>query len=105
MKHLNRNQRLAALFFVLAGAMLVPDIAAAGTGTGPFDTVWTMIVTWTQSGLGRVIAGTLVLVGIVAGIARQSLMAFATGIGAGIGLYNMPTIIDSIFTATLPVMG
>ena len=33
----------------------------------------------------------MILVGVVGGIARQSLMAFAMGIGGGMGLYNSPT--------------
>jgi conjugal transfer pilus assembly protein TraA len=41
------------------------------------------------------------LVGIVGGIARQSLMAFAMGIGGGMGLYNSPTVVESIMSATL----
>ncbi|EBD3296964.1 conjugal transfer protein TraA, partial [Salmonella enterica] len=35
------------------------------------------------------------------GIARQSLMAFAMGIGGGMGLYNSPTVVESIMSATL----
>ena len=45
-----------------------------------------------------------VLVGIVGGIARQSLMAFALGIGGGMGLYNTPTVVESVMSATLPVV-
>jgi conjugal transfer pilus assembly protein TraA len=41
------------------------------------------------------------LVGIVGGIARQSIMAFAMGIGGGVGLYNSPTVVEAIMTATL----
>ncbi|MCV5263640.1 conjugal transfer protein TraA, partial [Escherichia coli] len=29
------------------------------------------------------------------------LMAFAMGIGGGVGLYNSPTVVESIMTATL----
>ncbi|AIJ10670.1 Conjugative transfer protein TraA (plasmid) [Edwardsiella anguillarum ET080813] len=41
------------------------------------------------------------MVGIVGGIARQSLMAFAMGIGGGMGLYNAPTVVESMMSATL----
>lgn len=95
---------LMALTALVALAATVPEAALAGTGGGAFDPVWTMLTDWSQGALGRIIAGALILVGIVAGIARQSLMAFAVGIGAGIGLYNAPTVINSIFTATLPVL-
>ena len=43
----------------------------------------------------------MILVGIVAGVARQSISAFAVGIGGGIGLYNTPTVIESVLSATL----
>ncbi len=51
--------------------------------------------------MGRIVAGAMILVGVVGGIARQSLMAFAMGIGGGMGLYNSPTVVESIMSATL----
>lgn len=94
-------------FMLLAGAVLIMAVmlftqdAHAGTGGTAFDTVWDTLKEWTTGTLGRVIAGAMVLVGIVAGVARQSLMAFAIGIGGGVGLYNAPTILESIVTATI----
>lgn len=41
----------------------------------------------------KLIAGVMVLGGLIAGAARQSLMAFAVGIGGAIGLVNMGTIL------------
>lgn len=73
----------------------------AGTDNGAFDEVWITLKDWTQGTLGRIVAGSMILVGVVGGIARQSLMAFATGIGGGVGLYNAPEIIETIMTATL----
>ena len=46
----------------------------------------------------------MVVVGIIAGIARQSLMAFVVGIGSGMGLSFAPNILNNIFGAALPVM-
>ncbi|ENM3854666.1 hypothetical protein DDO00_003369, partial [Vibrio cholerae] len=66
--------------------------------------VWDTLKDWTQGTLGRIVAGAMVLVGIVGGIARQSLMAFALGIGGGMGLYNTPTVVESVMSATLPVV-
>lgn len=103
-KNLSKHSLFAALIGLAAFAVALPDAALAGTGGTAFDPVWTMITDWSEGTLGRVIAGALILVGIVAGIARQSLMAFAVGIGAGVGLYNAPAVIDSIFVATLPVL-
>ncbi|WP_394346989.1 TraA family conjugative transfer protein [Photorhabdus khanii] len=81
--------------------LLVPDQAHAGTGGTAFDDVWVTLKDWTQGTLGRIVAGAMILVGVVGGIARQSLMAFAMGIGGGMGLYNSPTVVESIMSATL----
>ena len=78
-------------------ALVIAEPSFAGTGGDEFSDVWTTIKDWTQGTLGRV--------GIISGVARQSLMAFAIGIGGGIGLYNAPTIIESILTATVPEGG
>ncbi|WP_445286326.1 TraA family conjugative transfer protein [Xenorhabdus sp. NBAII XenSa04] len=81
--------------------LLVPDQAHSGTGGTAFDDVWVTLKDWTQGTLGRIVAGAMILVGVVSGIARQSLMAFAIGIGGGMGLYNSPTVVESIMSATL----
>jgi conjugal transfer pilus assembly protein TraA len=89
------------LAFVGVLLMLAADGALAGAGGTEFDTIWTQLTDWTEGTLGKIISGSMIIVGIIAGIARQSIMAFAVGIGGGIGLYNAPTLIDNIFTATL----
>ena len=91
---------VAMITTVALAAFLTPE-AMAGTGGTEFDTVWTTLTDWMQGTLGKIAAGAIVLVGIIAGVARQSIMAFAVGVGGGIGLYNTPTIIDNIMTATL----
>lgn len=53
--------------------------------------------------LGRIIIGLMILAGIGAGVLRQSLMPFITGVGGGVGLYAAPDVIESIMTATVPV--
>lgn len=100
--------------------MGAPTLAVAGshesgymTGTGSgeggstdtdsdsyteFDGIWNRIVAWTEGSLGRVVAGAFVLVGIIAGVAKQSLMAFAIGISAALGLVYAPSIIKSVFS-------
>ena len=94
------------LMAALVAAAVVPFVASAGTGTGTeFDAAWTTIQEWLTGTLGKIIAGSFVLIGIVAGIARQSLMALAVGIAGGLGLNNAPAVIDSVMTATLPVIG
>jgi conjugal transfer pilus assembly protein TraA len=94
------NMRLYA-YLALLGLMLLPTAALAGTGGAEFEEIWITLQDWIEGTLGRIIAAGIVIVGIVAGIARQSLMAFAIGIAGGMGLYNTPTIIDEIMGATL----
>nr|WP_238399764.1 TraA family conjugative transfer protein [Alcaligenes faecalis] len=81
--------------------LLAVNTSHAGAGGLEFEEIWQTLKEWTQGTLGRIIAGAMILIGIIGGIARQSLIAFALGIGGGIGLYNAPDIIESILSATL----
>ena len=102
MKTLNATQVTAvALALVLA---FTASEAFAGTGGTAFDDVWLTLTDWSQGTLGRIIAGSMVVVGLVGGIARQSIASFAVGIGGGMGLYNTPTVIESVMTSTLPII-
>jgi len=85
---------MLALFFA-SGAL------QAGSGGTEFDSLWDTLKDWTQGSLGKVIVGAMILVGIIGGIARQSIMAFAIGLGGGVGLYYAPNIVESIMSATL----
>jgi len=100
MNKMNAILKVAGVFTVAA----LPAAVIAGTGGTEFDPVWALVTDWTQGALGRIIAGTIILVGIVAGIANQSLMSFTIGIGGGVGLFYAPTIIDSVVTGTLPLV-
>lgn len=97
----NKTNFLFWVALTLVISFMFANQAYAGTGGTEFDDVWTTITDWTQGTLGRIVAGAMILVGIVGGIARQSLMAFAMGIGGGVGLYNTPTVVESIMTATI----
>nr|WP_044143208.1 TraA family conjugative transfer protein [Succinimonas amylolytica] len=85
----------------MAAGLCLAENALAGTGGDEFADVWDTLKEWIQGTLGRVIAGSMILVGIVAGVARQSISAFAVGIGGGIGMYNTPTVIESVLSASL----
>lgn len=89
---------------ILAVVLLLACIGAAQAGAGgsEFDDVWMTLRDWTQGTLGRIVCGAMILVGVTGGIARQSLLPFATGVGGGIGLYNAPEVIESVMSATLP---
>lgn len=95
---------------ILATTVLCISAAQAATsgtpgvgGADAFNSVWTTVKSWTQGTLGKVMALVMILVGIAAGIARQSLMGFVVGAGSGIGLYSAPLVIESIMGASLPV--
>ena len=84
--------------------MLMVQNAFAGADSGTdteFDSIWETLVGWTQGTFGRIVALAMVVVGIVGGIARQSLMAFAVGIGGGMGLYNSSGVIDVMMGAAV----
>lgn len=95
------------LWMVAAGAVVVlialalPELVHAGVGGTELDEVYDTLTDWTQGTLGRIITLLMVIIGVAAGIVRQSLMVFAVGLGAGIGLYNAPVIVESIVGATL----
>jgi conjugal transfer pilus assembly protein TraA len=101
MKNISNKQKL--LLLAVASAMIVlPEIASAGTDA-TFGTAVQTITEWLSGSLGRLISMALIAVGIIGGIARQSLMGFAIGIGSGLGLANAGTIIGTMYTATLVI--
>lgn len=98
------TRQLVLQMAIMCSMAVASHHAMAGTGGNEFDTIWLTLTDWMQGTLGRVVSGAMVLVGIVGGIIRQSVMAFATGVGGGIGLYNTPKVIEAIMTATLPTI-
>lgn len=95
--------RAALALSAAALALLLPDLASAGTGGTAFDPIWSTISEWATGALGKVLAGAMIVVGIAMGVVRQSLIAFASGVAGALGLSQAPTIIDGIITATLPI--
>ncbi|MGE0383521.1 MAG: TraA family conjugative transfer protein [Gammaproteobacteria bacterium] len=97
--------RIAAIAWTaaLVLSVIAPD-AFAGTNGTEFQNIYTQITDWMTGFLGRLIAAAMVLVGIIAGVARQSLTGFLLGVGSGLGLSAAPTIINGIVSATLPVL-
>ena len=99
---------------LLAGRILImalaftPLLALATSGTGDttgteFQVVYTLLTGWMTGLLGKVIAIAFILVGLVAGVMRQSIMGFVVGVSAGVGMLVAPNIINTLFTATLPL--
>lgn len=108
MKYLHKHKRVlgllaaTAVVAVAVAVVMTPDNAYAGTNAAEFDEIWATVKGWAQGQLGRVICGAMMVVGLVQGISRQSLMTFATGMGGGLGLYHSPRIVENIMVATLP---
>ena len=102
------SQILAGRVLIVAGA-LVPLLAFAGSGTGDttgteFQVVYTLLTGWMTGLLGKVIAVAFILVGLVAGVMRQSIMGFVVGVSAGVGMLVAPNIVNTLFSATLPLV-
>ncbi|MBK1700211.1 TraA family conjugative transfer protein [Thiococcus pfennigii] len=89
----------------LSGLLLIaPEAALAGAGGAEFQGAYDMLTGWMTGILGRIIAVTFIIVGLVAGVMRQSIMGFVVGVAAGLGVFVAPDIIDNIVTATLPIV-
>jgi conjugal transfer pilus assembly protein TraA len=79
------------------------DLLWAGTGgSSEFGNIYTLLTGWLQGMLGRILAVTFMLVGLVSGVMRGSMMGLVLGIACGLGVYTAPTVIDNIVTAVLP---
>ena len=105
MTHSIKRSLLGVGGLVLAGLMLAaPEMALAGAGGAEFQGAYDMLTGWMTGILGRIIAITFIVVGLVAGVMRQSIMGFVVGIAAGLGVFVAPDIIDNIVTATLPIV-
>lgn len=101
MKGIFTPERIIFLVLVSALLVLMMSSAMAGGGGDEFDEVWDTIEDWTTGTLGKIIAGAMILVGIIGGVARQSLMAFAVGIAGAMGLNYAPEIVSSIMSASI----
>jgi conjugal transfer pilus assembly protein TraA len=88
--------------FVPAGLALAVAAGSvfAGTDTS-FTTISDKLTDWSQGSLGKVLAGASFLIGMGMGIARQSIMAAATGVGTGLVLNYSPSVINTVFTGLI----
>lgn len=73
--------------------------AVAATGDTAFQTILDTVTSWTEGTLGKLLSITMFVVGMAAGVMRQSLMAAVAGLGGAVALAYGPTIITSVFTA------
>lgn len=98
-----RLTRLPTLILIGLTLLGVSDLLMAGTGgSSEFGNIYTLLTGWLQGMLGRILAVTFMLVGLVSGVMRGSMMGLVLGIACGLGVYTAPTVIDNIVTAVLP---
>ena len=90
-----------SLFVSIVLLMLCVSSVWAGTGGTEFTDLYTTIQGWSQGYLGKTIAIGAFIVGMGIGIAQQSIMAIALGIGAAMAVQYAPNIIDSMVTALI----
>ena len=98
-----RTLGVLALIALLA-LLVAAGSALAGTTGTEFQTLYTLLTGWMTGFLGRSVAVIFIIIGVIAGAARQSIMGFVLGISAGVGMFLAPAIVDNVVTATLPVL-
>jgi len=82
-------------------ALGATGVAVAGTGASAndFAAVVTLLQDWATGTLGKVISLSMFIVGLAAGITKQSVMAVVAGVGGALVLTYGPTVINNMFTA------
>ncbi len=86
---------LAACLILVAGSAL------AGTTGTEFQTMYTTLLNWISGYLGKSIAIAAFIIGAGVGIARSSPIPALVGVVFALFMVYVPTIIDSIMTATI----
>jgi len=87
--------------------MALPELAHAGgavTGGsagvfGAFDGPWIDIQNFMKGSFGKLLAGLSVIGGVAAGLIKNNIWAFATGLGIAIGFNQAPALITALFPA------
>jgi conjugal transfer pilus assembly protein TraA len=92
---------VALMAVIAVYALATPLVSFAGTGGTEFNTAYTTITSWLQGDLGRLIAAALLVVGLVMGVVRQSIMAAVPAIACGLVATVAPTIIGAVVTAVI----
>lgn len=102
LKQTNALPVLAGGFaLAVAAALVLPNLATAGTAGAEFNSLYTLITGWMTGTMGRLIAVAMGTLGILAGMYRGSLMLGLSGIGAAVLINFLPSIVGGIVTGTL----
>ncbi|MFP7011670.1 TraA family conjugative transfer protein [Xanthomonas hortorum pv. gardneri] len=92
------NGLLLLLAAVVVGQALASSGGAA-TGGAEFQDLYDLVLGWTEGVLGKTISVSAFLIGMIMGVAKQSIWAFAIGILFAAAFAFGPGIIDGVFTA------
>ncbi|WP_051303372.1 TraA family conjugative transfer protein [Psychromonas aquimarina] len=98
MEELKRNTVFFLSLIVLC--VVLSQTVMAGTDA-TFDAWVDQLTDWIEGSLGKGVSIAFVIIGIIMGIAQQTLKAVAIGVGCALGLNFTPTVISAMFTATL----
>lgn len=71
----------------------------AATGGSEFSDLYDLVLGWTEGVLGKTVAVSAFLIGMIMGVAKQSIWAFAIGCLFAASLAFGPSIIEGIFSA------
>lgn len=95
------SARLAAVAPVALLLALGATSAFAGTTGTEFQTMYTTMLNWATGYLGKAIAVAAFILGAGIGVARSSPIPALAGVVFALFMVYVPTIIDSIMTATI----
>ena len=93
--------RLTAVAPVALLLALGATSAFAGTTGTEFQTMYTTLLNWATGYLGKAIAVAAFILGAGIGVARSSPIPALAGVVFALFMVYVPTIIDSIMTATI----
>ena len=93
-----RSAVVAPVALILA---LGASSAFAGTTGAEFQTMYTTLLNWATGYLGKAIAIAAFILGAGIGVARSSPIPALVGVVFALFMIYVPTIIDSIMTATV----
>ena len=93
--------RIAAVAPVALLLALGATSALAGTTGTEFQTMYTTMLNWATGYLGKAIAVAAFILGAGIGVARSSPIPALAGVVFALFMVYVPTIIDSIMTATI----
>lgn len=91
---------LTALFAVAGLAAVEPALAATSSDT-TFSSIYDTLKSWAEGTLGKVVAISMFMVGLAAGIVRQSVMAVVAGLAAALVMAYGPGVIEGMFSAVI----